>query len=165
MTLSRNRKCQETSGWVSIKSKDLRCSGLNLALVPDPEDPEKVLRNPKESQSYTNAQSDIYNSETQAGLSSQESAIEKDIEITSFRHWFSTRAEIHSLVATEPRNLDCFAFENAMIQEIEETLAEAKDTGLLFSRRYRCQKCLLSLPQNGIKALGITRISGHISLY
>lgn len=78
-------------------------------MLPDNDDPDKVLHDQKQTKSYATAQSNVFNINNLAGPSNELSTLEKDWEATEFGGWLSAHGEIQSLEATELRNLDSFA--------------------------------------------------------
>lgn len=114
-----------------MENKDLRSSRSSPALVPDTNEPERILRHPMESKSFTTARGELSKTDMPAGPSNQPSIVEKKRGTTKFYGSFSAREELQSLVATELRSLYCVELKGAMTQGIEETLSKAIDLGFL----------------------------------
>lgn len=69
----------------------------------------------------------MFNSDISAGVPNQQSKMKKDWRTKKFCSSFSFRAELHSLVATELRNIDSFASKGARMKGAGKTLTEVVD--------------------------------------
>lgn len=116
-----------TTRQVSTENKDVCRSRSNPALVSGIYDPERILHDPKNTESHATARCELSNSDIPAGTSNQVNIVEKERENASFRGLISTRVELKSLVVTEVRKLNRFALKNSMMQDCEKTLVQAID--------------------------------------